>query len=229
MAKKNYKYIENHTSSEEDKSQDDASKYSIIKEEKIEDVDSKIEYEISLRKLIKKVEERQRIVWVFWLKRLKTSKWKDSNRKTLLRVKSYKEIFEMIHTHEIFYEPDCPEIEENKAEFVTTIMDLLDIYNDGDGTIEAMSFKFNSINNISIISTRRNWIKSFSISLNLSSNNVIGSAPDVTWNLNWSIWKYFYSFQSRLLEILLLFMQNLAWKQKQDWFWLEDKLQLKMY
>ena len=65
MAKKNYKYIENHTSSEEDKSQDDANKYSIIKEEKIEDVDSKIEYEISLRKLIKKVEERQRIVWVF--------------------------------------------------------------------------------------------------------------------------------------------------------------------
>ena len=59
---------------------------------------------------------------------------KDSNRKTPLRVKSNEEVFKMIQTHEILSESDCSEIEENKAEFVTTIMDLFDIYNeDGDG------------------------------------------------------------------------------------------------
>ena len=39
----------------------------------------------------------------------------------------------IIQTHEINSESDCSEIEDNKTEFVTTIMDLFDIYNeDGD-------------------------------------------------------------------------------------------------
>ena len=49
-----------------------------------------------------------------------------------MRVKSNEEVFYMIQTHEIFSESDCYGIEEDKAEFVTTIMDLFDIYN-GNG------------------------------------------------------------------------------------------------
>ena len=57
-----------------------------------------------------------------------------------------------------------------------------------------------SISYISIISISWNCIKSYSFSSNLSSNNFIKSAPDLTWNSNWSIWKTFYSIPSRLLE-----------------------------
>ena len=45
-----------------------------------------------------------------------------------MRVKSNEEIFDMIQTHEILSESDCYGIEEDKAEFVTTIMDLFDIF-----------------------------------------------------------------------------------------------------
>ena len=47
---------------------------------------------------------------------------KDSNRKIQLRVKSNKEVFEMIQTHEILSESDCSEIEESKEEFATTVL-----------------------------------------------------------------------------------------------------------
>ena len=51
-----------------------------------------------------------------------------------MRVKSNEEVFEMIQIHEILSKLDCSEIEENKAEFVTIIMNLFEIYNkDGDG------------------------------------------------------------------------------------------------
>ena len=65
-AKNTYKYIEKIISlSEEDKSQDSASKNSITKKRrqskraKIEDVDTKIEYEIFRRKLIQKLKENR--------------------------------------------------------------------------------------------------------------------------------------------------------------------------
>ena len=44
---------------------------------------------------------------------------KDSNRKISSRVKSNEEVFEMIQTHETFFESDRSEIEENKRKFVT--------------------------------------------------------------------------------------------------------------
>ena len=46
-----------------------------------------------------------------------------------MRVKSNEEVFDMIQTHEILSESDCYGIEDDKAEYVTTIMDLFDIYN----------------------------------------------------------------------------------------------------
>ena len=67
MAKKRtYKFIEkNHSSSEEEKSQDGEREdlvtkmRSQTKRAKIEDVDSKIEYEISRRKLVQKLQENR--------------------------------------------------------------------------------------------------------------------------------------------------------------------------
>ena len=53
---------------------------------------------------------------------------------------------------------------------------------------------------IFIITISRIWIKSFSISSNLCSDGVIRSAPDVTRNSNWPIWRSFYCFLGRLLE-----------------------------
>ena len=65
----------------------------------------------------------------------------------------------------------------------------------------ALSFSVSiSTSCISIISISANWIKSVSISSNFRPNDVIGSAPDFTWNSNWSTWKSFNSFPSRLLE-----------------------------
>ena len=50
-----------------------------------------------------------------------------------MRVKSNEEVYKIIQTHEIFSESDCSEMEENEIEFVATIMDLFNIYNeDGD-------------------------------------------------------------------------------------------------
>ena len=129
----------NHSSSEKEKSQDgeredpETKKRSQSKRAKIEDVDSKIKYEISRRKLVQKLQENRESFGFSGSKDEERVNEKDSNRKTPLRVKSNEEVFEMIQTHEIFSESDCSEIEENKAEFVTTIMDLFDIYNeDGD-------------------------------------------------------------------------------------------------
>ena len=51
-----------------------------------------------------------------------------------------------------------------------------------------------------IISVSCKTIKLLSISSNLSSDDVIRSAPDVTRNSNWPTWKSFYSFPGRLLE-----------------------------
>ena len=65
----------------------------------------------------------------------------------------------------------------------------------------ALSFSESiSIYLIFIISISTNSIKSFSISSNFRSNDVIGSAPDVTWNSNWPTWKSLYSFPGRLPE-----------------------------
>ena len=78
--KRTYRYIEkNHTSSEVDKSQDGENINSItkkktIKKNKIEYNVTKIEYEISRRKLIQYFEEKQRIVWFFRFKRWRKSR-----------------------------------------------------------------------------------------------------------------------------------------------------------
>ena len=57
-----------------------------------------------------------------------------------------------------------------------------------------------SIWSISIIIICSDRIKSFSISSDFYPDDVIGNAPDVTWNSNWPTWKSFYSFPGRLLE-----------------------------
>ena len=67
-------------------------------------------------------------------------------------------------------------------------------------TIAASSLAAISTWSISVISICTNWVKSFTISSNFFPDDVIGSAPDVTWNSNWPTWKSFYSFPGGLLE-----------------------------
>ena len=65
-----------------------------------------------------------------------------------MRVKSNIEVFEMIQTHEILSKSNCSEVEENKAKFVTIIMDLFYIYNgerDGNCLFRAISILTNGI------------------------------------------------------------------------------------
>ena len=66
----------------------------------------------------------------------------------------------------------------------------------------ALSLAAISIWSISIIIICTDRIKSFSISSNFCPDDVIGNAPDVTWNSNWPTWKSFYSFPGRLMENL---------------------------
>ena len=67
-------------------------------------------------------------------------------------------------------------------------------------TIAASSLAAISICCISIITICAYWNKSFTISSNFFPDDVIGSAPDVTWNSNWPTRKSFYSFPGGLLE-----------------------------
>ena len=57
-----------------------------------------------------------------------------------------------------------------------------------------------SIWSISVITVSCSWVESFSISSGFDPSDVIGSAPDVTWNSGWLSWKSFYSSPGRLLE-----------------------------
>ena len=67
-------------------------------------------------------------------------------------------------------------------------------------TIAASSLAAISICSIFIISVSAYWIKSLSISSNFWPDDVIGNAPDVTWNSNWPTGKSFYSYPGGLLE-----------------------------
>ena len=82
-----------------------------------------------------------------------------------------------------------------------------DIYDRGDDynvsdldTIAASSLAAISIWSISVITVSYIRVESFSISSGFDPNDVIGSAPDVTWNSNWSTRKSIYSFPGGLLE-----------------------------
>ena len=68
-------------------------------------------------------------------------------------------------------------------------------------TIAASSLAAISICSISIISISAQTIKLFTISSNFFPDDVILSAPDVTWNSNWPTGKSFYSFPGGLPEI----------------------------
>ena len=72
-----------------------------------------------MKRIGTKVEGKQRIVWFSGSRDKESVNEKDSNRKTPLKVKSYKEVFEIIQTHEVLSESDCSKIEENKAKRVT--------------------------------------------------------------------------------------------------------------
>ena len=67
-------------------------------------------------------------------------------------------------------------------------------------TIAASSLAAIAIYQISVISISWKSIKTNSISSNLSSDDVFGSAPDVTRNSSWPTGKSFYSFSCGLLE-----------------------------
>ena len=99
-------------------------------------------------KIDTKVERKQRIVWFSGSRDEKRVNEKDSNRKIPMRVKSNIEVFEMIQTHEILSKSNFSEVEENKAKFVTIIMDLFYIYNgerDGNCLFRAISILTNGI------------------------------------------------------------------------------------
>ena len=70
----------------------------------------------------------------------------------------------------------------------------------GNSTIAASSLAAISSNCISIITIRTCFSYNYSISSDFSSDDVIRSSPDVTWNSNWPTWKSFYSFPGGLLE-----------------------------
>ena len=59
-------------------------------------------------------------------------------------------------------------------------------------------------------------IKTNSISSNLSSDDVIGSNPDVTRNSSWPTWKSFYSFSGRLLENLAALVKEEKEPQEEE-------------
>ena len=61
-------------------------------------------------------------------------------------------------------------------------------------TIATSSLTAISIWSISVITVSCNRVESFSISSGFDPSDVIGNAPDVTWNSNWLIRKSFYSF-----------------------------------
>ena len=67
-------------------------------------------------------------------------------------------------------------------------------------TIAASSLAAISIWSISVITVSCNRVESFSISSGFDPSDVIGSAPDVTWNSNFPTRKSFYSFPCGLLE-----------------------------
>ena len=73
---------------------------------------------------------------------------------------------------------------------------------------------------IFIITINWNWVKSFFISSNLSSNSVVWSASDITQSSVWSIWKSFYSFSSQVTKVLTALHVKFAWKTETGCVWI---------